>query len=254
MHAPSAGLVVVGGGNVALHFWGAGLTNRLVINSSFAAALRRGKSRESGEQSLSAFRRAIKGGRLNYHEILEQTDLLAGMHRRGPKPGLVSGYELATIEVNSKDGSHNVFVVSVDKRGEIIWDRYSRLLLHVTQHATESMYQRLRTTDRHVVLRELKPTADWLSQNSHMVALEEEGLLLTPGGVFPVVRGPAFFAEETDGRYSWDATTWISDEGLEDHTPQKRRLAQAARKARAEGQTFVPLQQTSKARTPGLED
>jgi hypothetical protein len=37
----------------------------------------------------------------------------------------------------------------------------------------------------------------------------------------------------------WLATTWISFDGLEDHTPYKKKVAEAARKARRDGLTFT---------------
>jgi hypothetical protein len=212
--------------------------NQPVINSSFASALRRGKSRE-WPGDLQSYLQRLKGKKLVFHKMLQAAGLLARMQRRGPKPGLVAGFDVVWVEMNSNDGSLNCFVQAVDKRGETVSDHRSLILLHVTQHAVESMFQRLRTTDRNAVLAELKPVACWLAENRHTVAMEEAGLVLTEHGVFPVVRAPAVFDDEVDGRYCWDAPTWIADAGLDDHTPQKRRIAEAVKRARQRGEMFI---------------
>jgi len=78
----------------------------------------------------------------------------------------------------------------------------------------------------------------WLLEHIDEVVAAEKGLLLTCNGVLPVIQCEQY-VPPFSLRDEWLATTWISFDGLEDHTPQKKRVADAARKARREGLTFT---------------
>jgi hypothetical protein len=184
--------------------------------------------------------RAIRTGKEDvFAKMLNDGGVLAAKSRRPPKAGLQGGFDIAYVDHARDGGELNILLDAVDKRGELINSQPARLLLHVTRHAVESIYQRIRTTDWVMVVNELKPVAGWLAENIHVVAMEAEGLLLTPNGVSPVVRGERFKNKEFDGSFHWVATTWISDEALEDHTPHKQRVASAVRNARRTRDTFT---------------
>jgi hypothetical protein len=211
-----------------------------VINASFAGALRRTYAREMGRALDANIDHALLTGKQDvFVKMLKDGGVLADKSRRPPQPGLPGGFDIVYVDHSRDGGDLHVVLDAVDKRGELIDSQPARLLLHMTHHAVESIYQRLRTTQWTTVVNELKPVASWLGQNIHVVAMEAEGWLLSPNGASPVLRGERFKTKEFDGSFHWVATTWISDEGLEDHTPHKLRVASAVRKARQAGDTFT---------------
>ena len=111
----------------------------------------------------------------------------------------------------------------------------ARMLLHISIHATEALFQRLRTQDAGVVQAELRPIGAWLLENLDAIGLEGEGYLLSPSGVFPIAMGKPFRSERLLADCFWDATTWIADTGLSDNSELKRRIAEAVRQARSQG-------------------
>ena len=129
----------------------------------------------------------------------------------------------------------------VDKRGKPKVGSLARLMLLVSQHAVESLYQRLKTTEWKELKSELDPVGNWFFDNADIVAMEGDGYLVTPSGVFPVVHGRPIRSDSFTAFPYWVATTWIAKDHLEDHTPHKKRVAEAVRAVTGGGVQFVRL-------------
>lgn len=210
------------------------------IDKSLAQGLRRSHARQTSYQLTEFSVAALKmGAEVNALRFLERFGLFCGKRRRKPVPNFAAGWEVVFIDHTVETGQLRFVEHSIDRRGFLMVKRQPTLLLQLSQHATESMYQRLKTTDPRAVISEAKPIGVWLVENSHLVRSEEKGLLVSPNGVFPIVRGDLASHPILDERCYWLATTWISFDGMEVHTPMKARLAHTVKSARAEGLVFV---------------
>src|SRR5205807_8818106 len=141
--------------------------------SSFAAALRRTYAREMRRARAARLDHALRTGKQDvFVKMLQDAGVLAGKSRRAPRAGLAGGSDIVYIDhTGDESGQLTIVIDAVDKRGELIDTQPGRLLLGVTRHAVESLYQRLRTTDWRGVVGEIKPVACWMAQNLHVVAM-----------------------------------------------------------------------------------
>ena len=214
-----------------------------IVDKSLAVGLRHSYARNSNEILDRHVNKMLKAGTdtLSFEQMLERNELICAKRRRGPAPGTVAGTDIVYIDHDREDGTLLFCFDMLDKHGEWLEGSSGRLLMTLSRHAVESLYQRLKTHDWKIVVNELRPVGIWFFENGHIVAIEEEGFLVTPSGVFPVVRGPRVKDDQLDGIRHWVATTWLSQAALEDHTPHKRRVAEAVRALGGTGIQFFKL-------------
>ena len=216
----------------------------VTINKSLAAGIRKSNARDMIQEIRdrgNALLKASKAHQFSYEVGLRRMDMLCAIRRRRPNAGARAGNDLLFVDYDSSDSMLLFKYEEVDKRGRPIKKDSDRVLMAVSQHATESLYQRLRTFEWADVIGELRPVGAWLLENLHTVVMEKEGYLVTPTGVFPVVRGYKDAVYQVDDVPNWLATTWISQANLEDHTPHKRRVAEAVRAVSGKGVQFVKI-------------
>ena len=214
------------------------------IDKSLAAGLRKSYARDTAKdvsQQVDAALNSAKPHMWGIQSAAKKLNTLCAEHPRRPSSGSGAGTDIVYIDCSKARGVLLFILDKVNKNGLHTVGVPGRLLLSVSQHGVESLYQRLRTTEWDVVMNELRPVGAWLLENSHIVAMEEEGYLSTPTGVFPILRGAKKLSKQLDGRSYWLATTWISQANLEDHTPHKRRVAEAVRAVSGKGVQFVKI-------------
>lgn len=209
-----------------------------VISEGHARGLRRQMAHDAAQKlarSLIAMRRTH--GKFGPIDHVKSIGGYCGEHRRPPQPGLPGGYDTVELSPHPMSGEFQFIHVQLDRRRWPLPDSKSkdRLLLHVSRHATESLFQRLRTTDDDALRSELRPVGSWLLHNLPSIGLASDGYLLSPSGVFALRSGEPFCSDDLNGKYHWIATTWIADRGLADNTDRKERIANAVQRARAEG-------------------
>ena len=213
------------------------------IDKSLAVGIRKSYARTTTE----ALKQHIKNiqnpntGAIDFEELLRRDNVLCGTRPRRPSLGMGGGRDLVFIDHADKTGELFFAFQMANKRGEVQDGRLAQLLMSVSLHAVESLYQRLKTLDWKRLGTELHPVGKWFFENMHVIEMEEEGYLVTPTGVFPVIRGPYKKSRTFSPGPHWLATTWIAQENLEDHTPHKRRVAEAVREVSGKGVQFVRL-------------
>lgn len=214
-----------------------------IVDKSLAVGLRRSYARNTDQDLGQHVKKTIKSGKdtVSFERLLGRGDVICGKRIRRPSPGTVAGADIVYIDHFQESGELLFSYDQIDKRGELLKGRLSRVLMAVSRHGVESLYQRLKTHEWKIVITELRSVGAWFFENMHVVAMEEEGFLVTPTGVFPVVRGSYEKNEQFEGKRHWVATTWISQANLEDHTPYKLRVAEAVRAASGKGVHFFKL-------------
>ena len=215
-----------------------------VISVAHARGLRNQSARDASAELVPVMEDARRGKLPNSLRFLHKHNRFAGQRRRPPAPGKPGGLDVIEMNWHREWAVLRLMMLPLDKHGFIVAKLPDRLLLQLTKHATDSLFQRLRTIDSAVVEAELRPVGNWLLKNLIEIGMTSDGYLLTPSGVLPVKHGPTWAGRDpdTDASCFWEATTWISDHGLEDHTVFKKRLADAVRKARGCGTRVGLLQ------------
>jgi len=166
--------------------------------------------------------------------VLKSNGLVASIHRRPPSQSHPAGNDVLLLDASGANGEMAIFMSEFDKHGQPLKGQQLRMLLWLTQHAVESLFQRLKTTNPSAVFEELRSISSWLYANRWNIGIYE-GILLTRSGFFLVYPASTFAEPKIDRRPHWDATTWVSDGQMEDHTPGKSRIAAAVRNARENG-------------------
>jgi hypothetical protein len=212
------------------------------MNSSFdkglAAGLRRGTGKRANKLIDEMYERFDHGEKRSPLTVLQANGFVSSIHRRPPSQGKPAGQDVLIIDATGANGETAIVLGEFDKRGRPLRRQFFRMLLCLTQHAVESLFQRLRTTSSSPVFDELRSLSPWVYEHRRDVGVGE-GILLSRSGFFLVLPASPLLSIEAglNGLQHWDATTWIADGGMEDHTPGKRRVAVAVRRARERGMT-----------------
>ena len=103
--------------------------------------------------------------------LMRERDSLLATRRRAPSQGLSAGFDVVELMPVEISGELALALDQCDKRGLPILSKPPRLLLELSKHATESLYQRLRTLTPDLVIGELRRVGDWLLHNFADVAL-----------------------------------------------------------------------------------
>jgi hypothetical protein len=206
-----------------------------VITPRHARGLCRQYARERSQTTQVLIEKCRRGKGKSVLRLLRDRKQVFATRRRPPSQDFPAGIDTVELMTKSDSGALALMLDHGDKYGIPILSTSMRLLLELSKHATESLYQRLRTYRADVVIDELRPVGKWLLDNLWAIGLVDDGLFLTPTGVFPVTRGEPFKTKDVDGRYHWIAPTWIADAGLAENGQRKRRVADTVRSARAKG-------------------
>src|ERR1700680_4883135 len=111
-----------------------------VISSEHARGLRRHYARATAETLHTYMDRFTRSGgkRGDYLQYLKGSGGLAAERRRAPSQGIPAGIDVIELSTHEHSGALEMMLVQVDKRGWPTLDGSGRLLLRISNHATEA--------------------------------------------------------------------------------------------------------------------
>src|SRR6266542_1768753 len=135
-----------------------------IITTSLAQGLRRQHARDS-DNRLQAFMDQNKRNSVNFLNLFRSDGSLAAQRRRPPSQGVPAGWDIVAFMTVPDSGEFVFSLHRCDKRRLPISKVPARVLLHISMHGTEALFQRLRTLDARAVQAELRPVGGWLLEN-----------------------------------------------------------------------------------------